>query len=212
MALLYEAFLEVVPDDFNVWYNLGNHLGRLDRKVEAIGAYDMALRIKPEFARAHYNRGRVRYDLGHFDEAIVDFIEAARYDCDVEEFPYAITRRIIPIYGFVAMVNIIAQTLLLPANQRENLALAVRTAIDNALAIDGWYLSSLPGLPRSTTQQSTVLILHAMLADIRRDSPIESEFPFFHRARDGYEVKDLDETSLRKAQLVPPAYRTTPDS
>ena len=64
MALLYEAFLEVVPDDFNVWYNLGNHLGRLDRKVEAIGAYDMALRIKPEFARAHYNRGRVRYDLG----------------------------------------------------------------------------------------------------------------------------------------------------
>lgn len=116
---------------------------------------------------------------------MADFKAAARLDCDLESFPRAITRRIIPVRGFAAMVNIITDPAL-PPRQRRELALALRWAIDDAIDFDGWYLATPPVPPRKSEHQLAELAIHAELADIRRESPLPHVFSFIGRHSAGY--------------------------
>ncbi len=51
----------------------------------AIGDYDEAIRLKPDFAFALNNRGNAYYGKGHFDRAIRDYDEAIRLKPDFAE-------------------------------------------------------------------------------------------------------------------------------
>jgi tetratricopeptide (TPR) repeat protein len=67
-------------------YNLGNALFQVGRVSEAIGQYDQALRLKPDYADAHNNLGgalrrqsRLPEAIGHYEQALrlkPDFVEA----------------------------------------------------------------------------------------------------------------------------------------
>ena len=52
---------------------------------KAIGDYDEAIRLKPDFAFALNNRGNAYYGKGHFDRAIDDYDEAIRLQPDFAE-------------------------------------------------------------------------------------------------------------------------------
>ena len=67
---------ELLPDDAEAHFNLGNtyrHCGKLDG---AVASYRRALALKPDFAEAHYNLGNVLKDTGQLDEAVTSFHRA----------------------------------------------------------------------------------------------------------------------------------------
>jgi Flp pilus assembly protein TadD len=45
------------PQDANVWFLVGYCYGNLGRYQDEIESYKQAIRIKPDFAKAHYNLG-----------------------------------------------------------------------------------------------------------------------------------------------------------
>jgi tetratricopeptide (TPR) repeat protein len=56
---------------------LGLALVQLGRPQEAIGHYEQAVRLKPDFAEAHYNwgvaleqAGRVQEAIGHYEQSL----------------------------------------------------------------------------------------------------------------------------------------------
>ena len=55
------------------WFYKGLALYRLDKKEEAIVAFDKAININPELSEAWYNKGIVLNDFGKEKEAIVAF-------------------------------------------------------------------------------------------------------------------------------------------
>lgn len=59
-ADLYAAIVKQVPDDADAWFRLGNARFRLQQPEEAVAAYERAIQIKPDHARALYNLGVVR--------------------------------------------------------------------------------------------------------------------------------------------------------
>lgn len=64
---LYRAYLKMMPDQWSIWYDLGNHLTHISDHDVAIIAYDEALRHNPRHAWSRFNRGRLHYDLEHYD-------------------------------------------------------------------------------------------------------------------------------------------------
>jgi tetratricopeptide (TPR) repeat protein len=61
-------------------YNLGNVYLNLGRLEKAIQKYKYALRLEPDFARAHNNLGDAYADQGRTDEAIEEYRVASRLD------------------------------------------------------------------------------------------------------------------------------------
>src|SRR5262249_27717280 len=59
---------------------LGNALADEREYDAAIREYDEAIRVKPDYHPAIYNRGRAWYDKGEYDKAIADYTEALRLD------------------------------------------------------------------------------------------------------------------------------------
>ena len=55
---------------------------------EAISAYDMALRLKPDYAEAYYNRGTAKTLIGEYETALADFDEAIRLNSEFVEAHY----------------------------------------------------------------------------------------------------------------------------
>src|SRR5262249_27899951 len=62
--------------------NLGLTLSEMGRLDEAITAYRAALRINPDFAKAHHGLGLVLQQKGRLNEAIAAFREVLRIDKD----------------------------------------------------------------------------------------------------------------------------------
>lgn len=60
---------ELLPDDAEAHYNLGNTLLMLGRPDEAVASYRRALQIRPDDAEAHYNLANTLLMLGRPDEA-----------------------------------------------------------------------------------------------------------------------------------------------
>ena len=65
--------------------NLGAALGQAGRVQEAIGHYEQALRIKPDFAEAHNNLGNDLLQSGRVQEAIRHYEQALRLKPDYAE-------------------------------------------------------------------------------------------------------------------------------
>ncbi|TYK44036.1 CHAT domain-containing protein [Actinomadura decatromicini] len=201
---LFRAYLDLIPDAWSIWYDFGNHLVHLADLETALSAYDEALRRNPDHAYGWYNRGWVHYELKHYDDAVADFVAAARLDCDLRSFANSIIRRIIKVRGFVAAFQIINDSTL-PLGKRQELVLALREAIDDSRDFDGFYLTTPPDLARDAKSQVAALALRAELADIRRESPLAPGFLFFSRTPTDYNVKVVEEAELlEKLWYLPP--------
>jgi tetratricopeptide (TPR) repeat protein len=53
---------------------------RLGRLNDAIASFDEAIKLKPDYAKAYFNKGRVLASLGKIDEAQVCLDTARRLD------------------------------------------------------------------------------------------------------------------------------------
>jgi len=82
---LFEHTLEVTSNNWLCNNNLGVVLDRKGRTDEAIKHYLEALRIKPDYAEAHYNLGVALDGKGRTDEAIKHYLEALRLEPDYVE-------------------------------------------------------------------------------------------------------------------------------
>ncbi|PAX59692.1 tetratricopeptide repeat protein [Brunnivagina elsteri] len=63
----------------------GNALVNLGRFEDAIKSYDEALKFKPDFHEACYNRGVALDNLGRYEEAIISYDEALKFKPDKDE-------------------------------------------------------------------------------------------------------------------------------
>jgi tetratricopeptide (TPR) repeat protein len=70
----------IISNDPNTWNNKGKTLYRLGEYDEAIKAFDEAIRLDPNYAKAWNNKGIVLKNQGKYDEAIKAFDEAIRLD------------------------------------------------------------------------------------------------------------------------------------
>ena len=57
----------------------------------AIKDLDEAIRLRPSFAEAYYNRGIIKLKIGLHDDALLDFSKAGEYGL---EFAYEIIKRL----------------------------------------------------------------------------------------------------------------------
>jgi hypothetical protein len=83
---LYEYVMPAYPSDASLPYDIGNHLGRLDRPSEAVRAYDRALELDPTLAQAFHNRAIAHARLGDEEACARDLLEAIALEYDQEQF------------------------------------------------------------------------------------------------------------------------------
>lgn len=69
----YEEARTLLPQDEDVYYNLGIVLTRLGRTEDAIRAYQRALELFPDYAEAHNNLGNLLLREGNLNDALVHF-------------------------------------------------------------------------------------------------------------------------------------------
>lgn len=70
----YQEGLELYPEHYEAWFNLGNIYAVYEDYYSAVDAYEHAIKYNPKYVLARMNLGIVYYeDLGFFDEAIEQF-------------------------------------------------------------------------------------------------------------------------------------------
>ncbi len=72
----------------HAFFSIGNILSEGGWIREAVSAYDMVLRLKPDFAEAYYNRGTAKTFIAEYEAAIADFDEAIRLKPEFVEVYY----------------------------------------------------------------------------------------------------------------------------
>ena len=72
----------------HAFFSIGNILSEGGWIREAVSAYDMVLRLKPDFAEAYYNRGTAKTFIAEYEAAIADFDEAIRLKPEFVEAYY----------------------------------------------------------------------------------------------------------------------------
>jgi tetratricopeptide (TPR) repeat protein len=86
LPTLYEATLEQNPSSWMAHNNLGVWYSDRGDAARALPKYLEALRLKPDYAEAHYNLGTLRFkEPGRLADAIAEFQEALRLKPDYPE-------------------------------------------------------------------------------------------------------------------------------
>ena len=80
--------LQAYPQSLFVMNVLASALHGQGKLQEAVQGYDGAIRLKPDFAEAHSNRGIVLKDLGRLDEAVASYDKAIQLTPDYAEAYY----------------------------------------------------------------------------------------------------------------------------
>jgi tetratricopeptide (TPR) repeat protein len=89
----FDLAVQQVPDDYIAWYLRGNLFRRhLNWYDAALGSYDRALELAPNFTEAWIERGRTLYDLRRYDLAIESLQQALRLNPDVAQAWYWLGR------------------------------------------------------------------------------------------------------------------------
>jgi CHAT domain-containing protein/tetratricopeptide (TPR) repeat protein len=202
---LFAGAATIDPRDASIPYDMGNHLAKLGRHDEAIAAYGQALQIEADFAWAWYNRGRLLYDSGRFDEGLDDFVSSARAGCELDGFHYNVAKRYIKERGFAALATLAGDDSL-PPEQQIGFYKALSECIFQAGAYGGWLLVS-PINSEGGDDVIASLILRAQLADILRESPCAHMVGSAHMGRspEAYKADILTENHLMEALWYRPA-------
>jgi len=74
--VLFEHALKVTEKNYPIYYNEGTAYLQSGNYLKAIGDYDKAIEINPNYARAYNNRGIAHAKLGNDQQAIEDFVKA----------------------------------------------------------------------------------------------------------------------------------------
>ncbi|WP_066426589.1 tetratricopeptide repeat protein [Anabaena sp. 4-3] len=69
-------------------FELGNLLYAAKEPEAAIASYDQAVKIKPDYHKAWYNRGTALDDLGRYEEAIASYDQAVKFKPDYHQAWY----------------------------------------------------------------------------------------------------------------------------
>ena len=81
-----DAFEEVDRElSARAWFSVGVLFYLQEKHEDAIAAYDQAIRLKPDFAKAYNNRGIAKDELGRHEDAIADHNQAIRLKPDLAE-------------------------------------------------------------------------------------------------------------------------------
>ena len=80
----YKQAIQLKPEHYIAWHNLGNALDKLGRHEEAVYSYDRAIKIKPDFQEAWYDRGDALVDLGKDEEANANY-EKTLFDSEFQK-------------------------------------------------------------------------------------------------------------------------------
>ncbi len=68
--------VELAPDSFDLWHDLGRAYRDIGRDTEAIACFDQALRLDPGFGLYLWARGRARLNAGLFADGVRDMLDA----------------------------------------------------------------------------------------------------------------------------------------
>ena len=74
---------EILSAEF--WEDKANELFSSNRYREAIIFYDRAIAIRPDYAKARYNRGVALERLGRYDDALTSFERAMDLEPDCQQ-------------------------------------------------------------------------------------------------------------------------------
>jgi predicted O-linked N-acetylglucosamine transferase (SPINDLY family) len=80
----FKRAAELNPQSPEVFYNLGKVYDTLKEYTEAIRLYDIAIKLCPDFAQAHFNKATALADLGLHELAIVEYKYAQKLMPDME--------------------------------------------------------------------------------------------------------------------------------
>jgi tetratricopeptide (TPR) repeat protein len=72
--------LNLNPNSPETYNSFGNLLGRENKPDEAVRQFEQALRLRPDFAVAHYNLALALKSMGRHAEAAHEFEQAKRLD------------------------------------------------------------------------------------------------------------------------------------
>jgi len=87
---LKDTQIEAYEKTADYWFVLGYYYGEAGMYKEAIEAYKQAIRIKPDFAEAHYNLGVTYSRLGVYRDSIEAYKQAIRIKPDYAEAHYGL--------------------------------------------------------------------------------------------------------------------------
>jgi tetratricopeptide (TPR) repeat protein len=84
----FEQGLAWDPKNVEAWQTKAATLGRLTRYEESLAAFDVTLRLKPDYAFAWWHRGCLNASTGHRDEALSDLGHAIAADSTMKSWPF----------------------------------------------------------------------------------------------------------------------------
>ena len=81
----YKQIVEIEPNNYKAYNNLGNALKELGKLKEAAASYRQAIKIQPDYTKAHFNLGNILNDFGKFKEAIPSLLLALKINTNYHE-------------------------------------------------------------------------------------------------------------------------------
>ena len=81
----YKKIVEIEPNNYKAYNNLGNALKELGKLKEAATSYRQAIKIKSDYTKAHFNLGNILNDFGKFKEAIPSLLLALKINPNYSE-------------------------------------------------------------------------------------------------------------------------------
>jgi protein O-mannosyl-transferase len=85
---LFSHAVKVTRNNYIVYNNLGVACDNLGRYQDAVESYKQAIRIKPDYSKAHYNLGGAYGKVGRYQEAIESYQQAIRIKPDYADAHY----------------------------------------------------------------------------------------------------------------------------
>ena len=84
----FEQGLAWDANNVEAWQAKAATLGRLKRYEESLAAFDVTLRMKPDYAFAWWHRGCLNASTGHREEALSDLEHAIAADSTMKSWPF----------------------------------------------------------------------------------------------------------------------------
>lgn len=70
---IYETAIKANPEDYQLYYNLGNLYSEINNDVLAVETYQKCIKLNPEFYKAYNNAGYSYYKINNYKQAIESY-------------------------------------------------------------------------------------------------------------------------------------------